>query len=85
MRIPISKARAMLPRLVKKLEKDSGITYEITVHDDVVAELKAPPRIKPGQSAKKLLKIMEQLPKGKASQKVRDSEQIGRYLYGKEK
>jgi len=84
MRIPISKARSTLPQLVKKLKKDSGITYEITVHDDVVAELKAPPRIKSGQAAKRLLKIIEKLPKAKAPGKVKVSEQIGRYLYGKE-
>lgn len=85
MKISISEARSKLPKLVKKLREDSSITYEITVHSNVVAELKAPPKIEPGLAAKKLLGVMKKLPEAKTPGKIKVSEEINRYLYGKKK
>jgi antitoxin (DNA-binding transcriptional repressor) of toxin-antitoxin stability system len=42
MQIPISEVRAKLPQLIKQLQRDPSVIYEITVHQAVVAELKAP-------------------------------------------
>ena len=85
MKIPISKARAKLPQIIKELEKNPDVIFEITVHDSVVAELKAPPRIEPGVAARKLLEAMKQLPRAEAPGTVRVSEKIDHYLYGKKK
>ena len=42
MQIPISEARAKLPQLIKQLREDPSLTYEITVHQEIVAELSIP-------------------------------------------
>jgi antitoxin (DNA-binding transcriptional repressor) of toxin-antitoxin stability system len=42
MQIPISEVRAKLPQLIKQLQRDPSVIYEITVHQAVVAKLKAP-------------------------------------------
>jgi hypothetical protein len=47
MQIPISEVRAKLPQLIKQLQQDPSVIYEITVHQAVVAELKSPPQLKP--------------------------------------
>jgi len=83
MKISISQVRAELPKLVKRIQKDSSITYEITVHDNIVAELKAPPKIEPGLAARKLLEVIKTLPRPKHPSSVKVSEQINEHLYGK--
>jgi hypothetical protein len=42
MQLPISEARTKLPHLIKQLQRNPNVTYEITVHREVVAELKVP-------------------------------------------
>ena len=82
MQIPISEARAKLPQLIKQLQRSPSLTYEITVHHEVVAELKAPPQLSEGgEAAKRLLAIMKQLPKPGSRKKVRVSENIKKHLY----
>jgi hypothetical protein len=82
MQVPISEARAKLPQLVKQLQRDPSLTYEITIHDEVVAELKAPPALpRGGEAARELLALMERLPKPRSRKKVRVSENIKRHLY----
>lgn len=82
MQVPISEARAKLPQLIKKIQRNPSLTYEITVHHEVVAELKAPPQLSEGgETAKRLLAIMKQLPKPRSRKKVRVSENIKKYLY----
>ena len=51
MQIPISEVRAKLPQLIKQLRQDPSVIYEITVHQAVVAELKAPPQLPQGGEA----------------------------------
>ena len=40
MKLSISEARKSLPELVRRVRKDAGAKVEITVHDEVVAELR---------------------------------------------
>lgn len=82
MQIPISEARAKLPHLVKQIQREPGLTYEITIHDEVVAELKSPARFpRGGEAAKALLAIMERLPKSRSRKKVDVSENVKSHLY----
>lgn len=83
MQVPISEARTKLPHLIKQLQRNPTLTYEITVHREVVAELKAPLQLPAGgEAAKRLLTIMEQMPQVRSRKKVRVSENIKKHLYG---
>ena len=82
MKLSISEARRRLPELVRQVRKDAGAKVEITVRDEVVAELRAAlPEPEPGAAAKKLLDIMRRLPKRRGS-KTNVSCRINEYLYG---
>lgn len=84
MQIPISEARAKLPGLIKQLQKDPNLIYEITVHQVVVAELKSPAQLPAGrEAAKELLTLIDQLPKTRSGQKGRVSENVKQYLYSR--
>jgi antitoxin (DNA-binding transcriptional repressor) of toxin-antitoxin stability system len=64
MRLSISEARKRLPELVRRVRKDTGTKVEITVRDEVVAELRATlPEPEPGAAARKLVQLMRRLPK----------------------
>ena len=41
MKLSISEARKRLPALVRKVRRDADASVQITVHDEVVAELRA--------------------------------------------
>ncbi len=78
--ISITEARKRLPGIIKSLKNSPGTVYQITVHDEVVAEIRTPPKIKPGEAATKLLEIRKRL----GSRKYRTkpvSENIKEYLY----
>jgi antitoxin (DNA-binding transcriptional repressor) of toxin-antitoxin stability system len=63
MKISISEARRRLPELVRRLRKGGGAPVQITVHEEVVAELRAvQPEPEPGAAARKLLDLMRRLP-----------------------
>jgi antitoxin (DNA-binding transcriptional repressor) of toxin-antitoxin stability system len=84
MQVPISEARTKLPHLIKQLQRNPNVTYEITVHREVVAELKAPLQLPVGgEAAKRLLAILEQKPQSRSRKKVRVSENIKKHLYDK--
>ena len=84
MQVPISEARTKLPHLIKQLQRNPNVTYEITVHREVVAELKAPLQLPAGgEAAKRLLAILEQTPQSRSRKKVRVSENIKKHLYDK--
>ena len=84
MQIPISEARAKLPKLIKQLQQDPNLVYEITVHKEVVAELKSPVQFPAdGEAAKELLAIIDQLPTSRSIQKGRVSENVKQYLYSR--
>jgi len=82
MKLSISEARKRLPELVRQVSKDAGAKIEITVHDEVVAELRAAlPEPEPGAAAKKLVALMRRLPKHRG-RKTNLSGHINEYLYG---
>lgn len=82
MKLSISETRRRLPELVRHIRKDSGATIQITVREEVVAELRAAvPEPEPGLAAKKLLRLMRKMPKQR-SRKVNVSGHMKDYLYG---
>ncbi|TKB66656.1 MAG: hypothetical protein E8D52_13235 [Nitrospira sp.] len=83
MKLSISEARKQLPALVRRVQRDAGARVEITVHDEVVAELRAvQPQPEPGAAAKTLLRLMTGLPKPR-SRKRPISSHVKTHLYGK--
>ena len=82
MKLSISEARKRLPELVRRVRKDVGAKVEITVRDEVVAELRGTlPEPEPGAAAKKLFQVMRKLPKHHG-RKTKVSEHVKQYLYG---
>ena len=82
MKISISEARRRLPELVRQVRKEAGTTVQITVHDEVVAELRAAQlEPEPGAAAKKLLELMERLPKHRG-RNTSISSHVKEHLYG---
>lgn len=82
MKLSISEARKQLPALVQRVRRDTGARVQITVHDQVVAELRAvQPEPEPGAAAKTLLRLMKQLPKPRG-RKRSISSHVKDHLYG---
>jgi len=82
MKLSISEARKQLPALVRLVRRDAGARVEITVHNEVVAELRAvQPEPEPGAAAKTLLRLMKQLPKPRG-RKLPISSHVKTHLYG---
>lgn len=83
MKLSISEARKQLPALVRRVRRDAGTRVEITVHDEVVAELRAvQPGPEPGAAAKTLLRLMKDLPKLRGRKRPISS-RVKPHLYGK--
>ncbi|HEY1266042.1 MAG TPA: hypothetical protein VGH16_02220 [Candidatus Binatia bacterium] len=83
MKLPISEARRRLPELVRRVRKNAEAKIEITVRDEVVAELRGPlPEPQPGAAAKKLRALMRKLPRRRGP-KTNVSSNVGQYLYGR--
>ncbi len=84
MQIPISEVRAKLPQLIKQLQQDPSVIYEITVHQAVVAELKSPPQLpQGGDAARALLALVDQLPAARSRPRGRVSADVKAHLYAK--
>ncbi|MGH7830394.1 MAG: hypothetical protein ACREP8_09480 [Candidatus Binatia bacterium] len=82
MKLSISEARKRLPELVRQVRKDPTAPVQITVRDEIVAELRAPlPDPEPGAAAKKLVELMRRLPKHRG-RKTNVSAHVKNYLYG---
>ena len=82
MQIPISEARAKLPQLIKQLRQDPSLSYEITVHQEIVAELRSPSQVpQGGEAAKQLLAIIDQLPPAPAGDATDISTHVHEHLY----
>ncbi len=79
--ISISEARKQLPRIIKKLRESPDAVYQVTVHDEVVAEIKTSPRVKPGEAAKQLLALRKRISTKGKSKKYPISENIKEHLY----
>ena len=85
MKVSISEARRRLPELVRQVRKDAGAAVQITVRDEVVAELRAAlPEPEPGAAARALLELAKKLPRGRRRRaRPRDvSARVKEYLYG---
>lgn len=83
MKLSISEARKRLPALVRRVQRDAGASIQITVHDQVVAELRAVQQeLPPGAAATALSAIMAKLPK-KRGRKVPISSHVKTHLYGR--
>jgi len=77
--ISITEARKKLPSIIKSFKASPDAVYQITVHDEVVAEIKKPPTVKPGEAAAKLLDLRKHLRSKR--KKYRISESVKDYLY----
>lgn len=82
MKISISEARKRLPELVRQVRQNAEAKVEITVRNEVVAELRAAlPEPEPGAAAKTLLAMMDKLPKHRG-RKTHVSSRVKHHLYG---
>ena len=79
--ISITEARKRLPGIIKALKTSPDAVYQITVHDEVVAEIKTPPQIKAGEAAAKLLQLRKKLRGKRKRYKVPVSENVKEHLY----
>ena len=79
--ISISEARKHLPSIIKKLRSSPDTIYQVTVHDEVVAEIKTSPRVKPGEAVAQLLALRKRTGKKAKTKKYPISENIKQHLY----
>ena len=77
--ISITEARKKLPSIIRSFKASPDAVYQITVHDEVVAEIKKPSTVKPGEAAAKLLDLRKHLRSKR--KKYRISENVKDYLY----
>ena len=85
MRIPISQARQKLTRLVRQIQKNPELVFQLTVRGQVMAELgAASPEPEPGAAARALLQIARNQPMGPRP-RTNISEHIKEYLHGRPK
>jgi antitoxin (DNA-binding transcriptional repressor) of toxin-antitoxin stability system len=83
-RVSISEARRRLPQLVRQVKRDRGSVVQITVRDEVVAELRAAlPEPEPGAAARALLELARKLPKRRRGRPTDVSAHVKEYLYGR--
>ncbi len=81
MKLSISEARKRLPALVRQV-RTGDVSVLITVHDEVVAELRAAqPEPLPGAAARKLMDVMKNLPRPRGK-KTSVSTNVKTHLYG---
>lgn len=63
MKLSISEVRRRLPALVRQVRQDPGTVVQVTVRDEIVAELRAAlPEPEPGAAAGALVELMARLP-----------------------
>jgi antitoxin (DNA-binding transcriptional repressor) of toxin-antitoxin stability system len=83
MRVTISEARRRLPHFVRQVKQDRGSVVQITVRDEVVAELRAAmPEPEPGAAARALLEMTRKLPK-RHGRRRNISGHVKEHLYGR--
>jgi hypothetical protein len=79
--ISISEARKRLPGIIKSLRSAPDTVYQVTVHDEVVAEIRTAAMVKPGAAAAGLLKLRKKTGAKRASRKYPISENVKDHLY----
>lgn len=82
--ISISEARKKLLSIVKRLRDSPDMICQVTVHNDVVAEIKTSPMVKPGEAVAKLLALRKRTRKKAKSKKYSISENIKGHLTAEE-
>ena len=81
-RLSITEARRRLPQLVRRLTRDRNAVVQITVRDEVVAELRgAVPEPEPEAASRALLDLMNKLPKHRGRRR-NISGHVKEYQYG---
>jgi hypothetical protein len=83
--ISISEARRRLPGIIKALRTAPDTVYQVTVRDEVVAEIRTAALVKPGQAAAGLLKLRKKSGAKRAAKKYPVSENVKDHLYVAEK
>jgi hypothetical protein len=79
--VSISEARKRLPGIIKSLRTAPDTVFQVTVHDEVVAEIRTSPMVRPGEAAERMLKLRKQTISRKVSKKYPVSENVKDYLY----
>lgn len=79
--LSITEARKKLPTIIKSLKADPDTVYQVTVHDEVVAEIKRPPMVKPGEAAARIIALRQKASLRKKKRKYPVSENIKEHLY----
>lgn len=83
MRVSISEARRRLPELVRLVRKDPGTVVQVTVRDELVAEIRAAlAEPAPGAAGRALLELMRKLPRRRGP-KTNVSGHVKDHLYGR--
>lgn len=79
--ISITEARKRLPGIIKSLKISPDSVFRITVHDEVVAEIRSPQKVNPGEAADKLLQLRKKsrLPGKKYEEPISDN--VKEHLY----
>ena len=83
--ISISEARKRLPGIIKSLRTRPDTVYQVTVHDEVVAEIRTSPMVKPGAAAAGLLKLRKKAGGKRTAGKYPVSGNVKDHLYVAEK
>jgi hypothetical protein len=79
--VSISEARKRLPSIIKSLRTTPDNVFQVTVHDEVVAEIRTSPMVKPGEAAERLLKLRKKTIGKRMSKKYPVSENVKDHLY----
>ncbi len=79
--ISITEARKGLPGIIKSLKASPDSVFRITVHDEVVAEIRSPQMVVPGEAASRLLQLRKKAGLPKKKYEVPISENIKEHLY----
>ncbi len=79
--VSISEARKRLPSIIRSLRSAPDRVYQVTVHEEVVAEIRTSPQVKAGEAASKLLGMRKKLGKKQKAGKYPMSENMKDLLY----
>ncbi|NOZ68304.1 MAG: hypothetical protein GXP46_03470 [Deferribacteres bacterium] len=79
--LSITDARKKLPAIIRALKSAPDTVYQITVHNEVVAEIKSPSIVTPGEAATKLIELRKKLRGKRKGYRIPVSEDIKQHLY----
>ncbi|HDZ02554.1 MAG TPA: hypothetical protein ENH52_14085 [Nitrospirae bacterium] len=79
--LSITEARKKLPGIIKSLKDSPDNVYRITVHDEIVAEIKSPSVVRPGEAAARLIELRKKVGSKRKGHRIPVSENIKKHLY----